>query len=307
MFCSQNLTSMYTGSADDGSDPCILHPIAEGVEAAAGGFDHCLIVRQGSAAVFGPQYRPSNGSSLLMPIALPLPVSAVAAGEHHSLLLTTAGDLYAFGSNRDGQLGSLAAGPEATSPILILGPSHTDPALATPITNIAAGARHNAVINASGQCLTWGCSLHGQCGTGVVAPSINSPTVITSLGPLQSVGVAAGMRHTVCCTDEGDVYAWGSNSDGELGTGEGQSSLLPQLVEDGALEGQHVVEVATGGRHTIALCRNGLAFAWGYGAFGQLGNGSSTFSRTPTEVVVPEGTKVSSIQAGWWHTVMVVS
>lgn len=300
-----------TGSADDGADPTTLHLIAEGVDTAAGGFDHCLIVRQGNAAVFGPQYRPSNGSSLHMPISLPLPVSAVAAGEHHSLLLTTAGDLYAFGSNRDGQLGSLTAVPEASSPVLILGPGlrrsiNDNPALASPITTISAGARHNAVINASGQCLTWGCSLHGQCGTGVVAPSVNLPTVVAALGPLVCVGVAAGMRHTVCCTDAGDVYAWGCNTDGELGTGGGQSSLKPLLVDDKVLEGEHVVNVAAGGRHTIALCRSGMAFVWGFGAFGQLANGSSTSSSTPRAVAVPEGRRVSSIQAGWWHTVMVV-
>ncbi|EFN54383.1 hypothetical protein CHLNCDRAFT_13561, partial [Chlorella variabilis] len=167
---------------------------------------------------------------------------------------------------------------------------------------VACGARHSLALNALGQCLAWGWSLHVQCGKS--APSVPMPSVVQSLGPLTCVGVAGGMGHTVVCTDQGDVYAWGLNGDGQLGDGSDVSALEPKLVEDAALASESVTKVAAGSRHTLLLCASGSAFACGWGAFGQLGSGTFASSRTPQAVAVPAGTKVTDIAAGWWHSLI---
>lgn len=155
------------------------------------------------------------------------PPPATPAGEHHSLALAANGDVFAWGSNAEGQLGSGSAGGASAAPVLVAGPScgARDAALLSPATAIAAGARHSVAVNSLGQCLAWGWSLHGQCGTGKAAPSVPAPTVVAALGPLKVVGAAAGMGHTVVCTDQGDAYAWGLNADGQLGDGTDLSSL----------------------------------------------------------------------------------
>ena len=148
----------------------------------------------------------------------------LSAGEHHSLALGANGDVFAWGSNAEGQLGSSSTVASA-APVLVAGPSsqHRDAALLQPATAVACGARHSLALNALGQCLAWGWSLHGQCGKS--APSVPMPSVVQSLGPLTCVGVAGGMGHTVVCTDQGDVYAWGLNGDGQLGDGSDVSAL----------------------------------------------------------------------------------
>ncbi len=72
--------------------------------------------------------------------------------------------MWAFGSNREGQLGDPGAGPAAAAPLLVLGPgsAHRDSGLLQPAVGIAAGARHSCVVNALGQCLAWGWSLYGE-------------------------------------------------------------------------------------------------------------------------------------------------
>jgi len=55
--------------------------------------------------------------------------------------------------------------------------------------------------------------------------------------------VAAGLGHTVACTDSGDVYSWGWNADGQLGLGDDQSRGEPELVSHAQLEDVHIDQV----------------------------------------------------------------
>lgn len=64
-----------------------------------------------------------------------------------------------------------------------------------------------------------------------------------ALGGLKVTGVAAGLGHTVACTDSGDVYSWGWNADGQLGLGDDQSRGEPELVSHAQLEDVHIDQV----------------------------------------------------------------
>jgi hypothetical protein len=79
--------------------------------------------------------------------------------------------------------------------------------------------------------------------------------------------MAAGWYHTVAVTDE-EVYAWGSNSHGQLGTRSFRSSRLPSEVLD--LRGRGVCQVACGAEHSLFSCRDGSVFGCGSAEFGQL-------------------------------------
>lgn len=112
--------------------------------------------------------------------------------------------MFAWGSNAEGQLGTGAAGGASAAPALVAGPGcgARDAGLLQPVTAIAAGARHSLAVNALGQCLAWGWGLHGQCGSGRSVPSVPTPTLVASLGPLKCVDVAGGMGHSLVCTDQ---------------------------------------------------------------------------------------------------------
>lgn len=66
-----------------------------------------------------------------------------------------------------------------------------------------------------------------QCGQGSTDDEL-SPTCVSSLLGIRIEGVAAGLWHTVCISADGDVYAFGGNQFGQLGTGADQAEVHPQ-------------------------------------------------------------------------------
>ena len=110
------------------------------------------------------------------------------------------------------------------------------------------------------------------------------------------VSVSAANTHTVALRNDGTVWAWGSNNDGQLGDGTTTWSPLPLQVK-GLTD---VVAVATGEAHTVALKKNGTVWAWGHNSSGELGDGTQINRLVPVQV---SGlTDVISIAAGYAHT-----
>ena len=83
------------------------------------------------------------------------------------------------------------------------------------------------------------------------------------------------MNHTVFASESGHVYSMGNNMYGQLGQGDkvNKSQDLPCLVE--SIQEYFISQVSCGLDHTLAISENGVAFAWGQGKNGQLGNGRS--------------------------------
>lgn len=85
-------------------------------------------------------------------------VAAVAAGKHHTVLCTTAGEVFTFGSNRHGQLGYAVDGQPTPRRVA---------ALRQRAVAVATANKHSVAVTASGDVFTWGCNVLGQvCGRG---------------------------------------------------------------------------------------------------------------------------------------------
>jgi alpha-tubulin suppressor-like RCC1 family protein len=97
-------------------------------------------------------------------------------------------------------------------------------------------------------------------------------------------------------------YAWGYNSNGQLGNGGTLQSNVPVAVSTaGVLAGKTITAVATGASHSLALCADGTLAAWGYNYSGQLGNGTTASSKLPVAVStagVLAGKTVIAVAAG---------
>jgi hypothetical protein len=109
--------------------------------------------------------------------------------------------------------------------------------------------------------------------------------------------IAAGLSHTVALAFDGKVWAWGSNSTGQLGDGTTINRDTPIQV----LNLANVSSIAAGDNHTVALRDDGTVWAWGFNGNGQLGNGTTINRNTP--VRVQNLANVVSITAGDNHTV----
>jgi len=135
--------------------------------------------------------------------------------------------------------------------------------------NVAAGNAHTVALKPDGTLWAWGTNFSGQLGNGTNANS-NVP-VQESTGATNWVAIAGGGSHTVALKADGTLWAWGRNSEGQLGNGTsglGAFSNVPVQESTGAT---NWVAVAGGFAHTVALKADGTLWAWGANASGQLG------------------------------------
>ena len=232
------------------------------------------------------------------------PVVQVAAGASHSLAVTSTGQLYAFGDNQYGQLGSTTnngtANPNPT-PVLVGLPGQTGP-----VVQVAAGYDHSLAVTSTGQLYAFGYNEDGQLGN-VTSGDVNPIPLPVGLpgqtGPV--VQVAAGAYHSLALTSTGQLYAFGENYFGQLGnaTNNGNFNPNPAPVLVG-LPGQTgpVVQVAAGYTDSLAVTSTGQLYVFGENDFGELGNAanSGTDSANPTPVLVgmPGGVSVDTVARG---------
>jgi len=253
--------------------------------------------------------------SIVDPVPL-IGVTAVAAGENHSLALKTDGTVWAWGYNLWGQLGDNNAGNE-NLPVVT---GFKETALSPSVTGIAAGRVHSLVLLSDGTVESAGGNNYGQLGLGtsdtyphpwppsnhVLAGESTNGTYLSGI-----VAVAAGRDHSVALKDDGSVLAWGDGSSGQLGNGSTSTQATPVFVKVGVsptwvnLTG--VIAIAAGCWHTVALKNDGTVWAWGINNFGQLGNGVWGIEMTPVQVMEGPGDppfdQVIAIAAGCEHTV----
>jgi alpha-tubulin suppressor-like RCC1 family protein len=211
---------------------------------------------------------------------------AVAAGLHHSLALHADGTVRAWGDNLYGQLGE-GTTTERNLPTLVAGLSNT--------VAVAGGRYHSLALRSDGTVWAWGSNWAGQLGNGTFNASL-TPVQVAGLSSV--VSVAAGADHSLALRSDGTVWAWGSNGWGQAGDAtDGTEHLLPTQVAGLS----HVVAIAAGAEHSLAVGADGTVWAWGANGWGQLGDGNPGAPRaTPQPVAALSG--VVSVAAGQRHS-----
>ncbi|MGW4160729.1 RCC1 domain-containing protein [Streptomyces sp. NPDC004788] len=217
-------------------------------------------------------------------------VTAVAAGGAHTLALKRDGTVWAWGRNNKGQLGDETTTDRST-PVqvhCVVYPEQGcgEPVLARGIA-IAAGGEHSLALGTNGDVSAWGSNASGQLGDGSGSEFSSYP--VPSFVP-NAKAIAAGGAHSLAvAADDGTAYAWGSNSDGQLGDGTTTDATWPQKVcATGTSAGcttflTGVTGVDAGALHTLAIVAGGVR-SWGANASGQLGDGTTTTRTTPVKV-----------------------
>src|SRR5450759_3341817 len=179
-------------------------------------------------------------------------------------------------------------------------------AAATTPTTVAAGWTHACLIR-SGNAYCWGDNTYGELGNNSTVAS-TVPVPVYTGGVLSGVTltqIATGNGFTCALSSGGAVYCWGANNYGELGINTSQAaSDVPVAVSTAvALSGVTVTQISAGQYHACAL-GGGKAYCWGWNAWGQLGNATTTNSTAPVAVStsgVLSGLTLSGIAAGYEH------
>ena len=115
----------------------------------------------------------------------------------------------------------------------------------------------------------------------VACNSLIETVDLTNLGPASSV--SSGSSHTCAIHSGGEVRCWGWGYSGQMGNGASTSYQYTPVSVSGISAAS---SVSAGDEHTCAVLSGGTVQCWGYGYYGQLGNGKSTTSQsTPVEVL----------------------
>ncbi|WIA38637.1 hypothetical protein OEZ86_001947 [Tetradesmus obliquus] len=131
-------------------------------------------------------------------------VVAVAAAKHHTLVATSAGEVFSWGINKDGRLGYGAVDSQPT-PRKVTGLPPRQRVVA-----LAAANKHSAAVMCTGDVYTWGANASGQLGYGSSDSACNpTPRLVESLRGRRLVKVAAAKHHTVVLTADGEVFTFG--------------------------------------------------------------------------------------------------
>jgi len=120
--------------------------------------------------------------------------------------------------------------------------------------------------------------------------------------------IAAGENHVLALKSDGTVWAWGFNSQGQLGDGTDKSRSTPAQVNNLT----KITAVAAGGGfqsgHSLALKSDGTVWAWGDNFSGQLGfdpSGDYFYEITPVQISNLD--KIAAVSAGHGYSLALKS
>lgn len=106
---------------------------------------------------------------------------------------------------------------------------------------------------------------------------------IAKLSGSKIVALSAGTSYSFALTDQGNVFTWGSNTFGELGTGNKNETLLPTKV----IIPEPVTQIAAGPRG-LAMAKSGTLYAWSTNQYGEVGDGANEERLSPVKVEIPK-------------------
>ncbi|KAF7216143.1 alsin isoform X1 [Nothobranchius furzeri] len=182
-------------------------------------------------------------------VLLSAPVQQVSLGEHHGLLLAQGGQVFSFG-----ELSWKGLSIPVSAPVLEVSLRGKN------VVRVAAGGFHCGAIIDQGHVYMWGENTAGQCGGSAANITVSEPSPVsvvdTEVVPPVSVRVvdlACGREHSLALSARNELWAWGSGC--QLGLVTTTFPVWkPQKVEH--LAGRHVIQVACGAYHSLALVRS---------------------------------------------------
>jgi alpha-tubulin suppressor-like RCC1 family protein len=240
-------------------------------------------------------------------------VEAIAGGQGHTLALKSDGTVLAWGYNRDGELGD---GTNDDSPTPVRVKDFHDPTgNLSGVEAIAAGSSHSLALKKDGTVWAWGDNFFGELGDGKTKTDSPKPVRASDLKGVRAI--EGGGWFSLALKNDGSVWAWGYNQDGELGHGtatNAKETKCENTAEAGSAQVRSsctnsptpvrvsklggVQAIAAGSAHSLALKEDGTVWAWGANDQGQLGNGSKTLGgntlgiNSPAKVKDLAGVKV---------------
>ena len=232
----------------------------------------------------------------------------ITTGTSHTCAIVDEDDsLWCWGDNSAGQVGVDSDENSIATPREVA----TGPGVEW--RTVSAGDEHTCGVDYDGTLYCWGENSQGQLGSDdLIDPII--PEIIDTGDVDGWLDVSAGESHTCAISDDEQLFCWGLNVFGQLGTDDEDRRTEPTSIQmpDNTT---HWEEVSAGVDHTcgIAMKTDGgqslrRGYCWGRASDGRLGNSTqSGQDETAQEIDITSSLEFQTISAGPTHTCAVIS
>ena len=273
------------GTSWNASTPQNVRTLTSGGLALSAGYSHtCALTGAGGVTCWGYNAKGQVGDGSTTDRSTPVDVTGltagvrrVAAGYFDTCAVTNVpgGVVNCWGDNSWGQLGD-GTTTNSSTPVAVT-------ALTALMTAVGTAGSFACAITNTGALKCWGDNSSGQLGDGTTTNRPAPVDVVVGLSTGAKV-VGTGGLHSCAVTGLWGLKCWGDNRAGEVGDGTTTDRATPVDVV-GLTSG--VKAVTLNGENTCALLDTGGVKCWGANGSGQLGDGTTTRSLTPVDVVDP--------------------
>lgn len=241
-------------------------------------------------------------------------ITKLELSDEFSGVLTSENRVFTWGCNTDGRLGAgLEWYETSVTPIDITANFGLSPGEV--IIDIDFSEYHSSAYTSSGRVFVWGRNRDGELGIGSIDTDSHSlPIDITSLFSFVAgevpVSIKLGASHSLVLTNLGNVFAFGDNEYGQLGTSDLIDRTTPTDITPnfGLNPTETISFIETAYDHSTAISSDGRVFTWGYNISGQLGNGEDFVFENSTPInidqyfVLNPGESIVSVDTGYSFT-----
>jgi len=232
-------------------------------------------------------------------------VSQVSAGPNAACALSSAGGVYCWGNNADGQLGNNTTTSSAT-PVAVTVGAPSAILSTTVVTQISTGNNFACAASGAGVAYCWGYDTNGQLGNNATAES-NVPVAVYTSGALSGktlIQIDSGYDATCVLDGTGIAYCWGNNGDDQLGTTSVTQSTVALVEPVGSVPAVATLAQLAGGQYfNCEVDSTGAPYCWGLNSSGQLGNTDTGINFSVPVAVSPQ--QATTIAAGYSHTCVI--
>nr|XP_006817818.1 PREDICTED: RCC1 and BTB domain-containing protein 1-like [Saccoglossus kowalevskii] len=161
----------------------------------------------------------------------------------HVVAVTEAGEVYSWGHNSYSQLGN------GNTNQGLLPAQISVSLLGRKVKQVSCGSHHTLVLTGDGEVYAWGYNNCGQVGSGSTTNQASPRKVVACLGNKKVFSIACGQTSSMALSENGEVYGWGYNGNGQLGIGNNVNQPNPCRVT--SLQGIVVAKLGTGNKANL--------------------------------------------------------
>lgn len=212
-------------------------------------------------------------------------ITQLATGANHVLALASNGQVWAWGSGQQNQLGRRVLERFIAQALV-----PTKVGVPAAMELVGCGSYHSFAVHKNGDVYAWGLNSFGE--TGIAQDleeggesDVHGATIVEALrGHGKIICIEGGAHHTVAVTDKGELLGWGRLDGSQLGLDVKSlpeddlvfdSNGTPRILKTPTLiPGINAVYCAAGSDHAMAIAKDGKAYSWGFSTTYQTGLGT---------------------------------